>query len=753
MVLAPNDAWARRYVVNIESVPSGATVRLDSETAAPLGTTPLRAVRMESGNHVLYFSHDGYVAGRIDVRVRRSRETFSATLVQAGSIYVASDTVGARIMLDGANVGTTPGRLNNVPPGMHIVEILAEGMVPFRETVQVASGAVASVNGTLQPRQSPTGIVRVIVTNPAGPLPADLTVRWDGTPMVGVPPTVEAATPGQHILQISANGFRTIQRQVDVTAGQTIALAIDLEANVVVPTGGTIRVIVTGVEGASISLDGELVVGTPPERANVPAGSHILRVTAPGRQPFSETVIVEVGRQITREITAQNLPVAQVTGRIAITTGAPDAHIFVDGQDMGVSPFIRQDHPAGTYSITIRATGFDEFTQRCTVSASQTCEVAATLSRTVGHGTLHVELARPVTGAMVSIDGRDPLEVGAGRDIPQVAAGTREVRVQAPGYDDFVVTVTVRENTQERVTAQLRRRRTGPNGTTLRERRTAISTFGAAPLYAGDVAVDVGAAFGEYPVFARGTVGLVQSSDFGVDVGLLIRSMGWMWEFELRGRSGLRLLNGLFSVGGELDLRAGLGFSGQNTFGLSAFAVASLHSLAPTADEDSTDFSDERERGNRAGTFAFSLRLGVDAARDNLSGMLYRGNGEVNVRIDGCNNRIDSMGMASMPNNPCELMLSNGMVLTDDARNTGGMMTMRTAAAMEERVNSGSQGILRAIAGLNVEVGVSRHFNIFAGIDRVLTSSAQGARRALYQASWFGNDSFTYIRAGLTYKF
>jgi hypothetical protein len=724
-------------------------------------------VRLPSGAHTLYYSRDGWVATRLEVNVRRARETFSAQMTQAGAIYVACDIDGAQIRLNGQGVGTTPGRLNNVPPGSHVVEILAEGMQPFREQITVSPGAVAAVNATMRPRQAPTGIVRVIVTNLSGPIPPDLQVTFDGVPMTGTPPSVENAQPGSHIVQVSANGFRTIRRQVDVTAGQTIAIPIDLERQEVIPTGGTVRVIVSSIEGAVVTLDGEVLGGTPPQRDNVPAGSHILRVTAPGRQPFSETITVEVGRQLTREITEQNMPVQQITNRLAVTCGTPDAHVFIDGRDMGTSPYIRQDQPAGSYTVTIRAPGHDEFTQRCTVSASQTCEISATLTRTVGRGMIRVELTRPVTGAMVSVDGRDPVEVGAGRDVPEVPAGTREVRIQAPGYEDFVTTVTVRENTQERVLAQLRRRRSGPGGQSLRERRTAISTWGASPLYAGDVAFDFGASYGEHYAHARGTVGLVQSPDWGVDAGLTIRSFGWLWDFELRGRSGVRFLNGLFSLGGELDLRAGLGIQGQNTFGLGAYAIASLQSLAPSSDEDS-DGSDDRERTNRAGTFAFSLRIGLDASRDNLAGSLYRGAGELNPRLDACNRFQPAMG-AEIPSRcgdpmgmgafTLQSMNNMGMTTTPTAQidyePTMSMMTppMRTAAMLDERVRIGSQGIVRAVIGLNIEVGLSRHWNIYAGLDRVLTSSDQFARRAFYQGSWFGVDSFTYVRLGATYKF
>ena len=115
--------------------------------------------------------------------------------------------------------------------------------------------------------------------------------------MQGTPPSVDNAAPGQHIVQVSASGFRTVRRAVDVTAGQTVALAIDLERQEVIPTGGTIRVVVTGIEGATVTLDGEVLSGTPPQRENVPAGSHVLRVTRQGRATVTEQVNGRVRRQ------------------------------------------------------------------------------------------------------------------------------------------------------------------------------------------------------------------------------------------------------------------------------------------------------------------------------------------------------------------------------------------------------------------------------------------------------------------------
>nr|MBK7067049.1 PEGA domain-containing protein [Deltaproteobacteria bacterium] len=113
--------------------------------------------------------------GSLDVTVAaRNTRPFAITLVQGGNVYVAADVDGAPIFLDGTQMGVTPGRLNNVPPGAHIIELRMEGREPVRETVNVTSGTLSTVNVTLRPRVAPTGSVRVIVSTPNGPVPAAL---------------------------------------------------------------------------------------------------------------------------------------------------------------------------------------------------------------------------------------------------------------------------------------------------------------------------------------------------------------------------------------------------------------------------------------------------------------------------------------------------------------------------------------------------------------------------------------------------
>ncbi len=758
VLLTPSTALAQRRVpVNIDSAPQGATVRLDSETSNPVGTTPLRRFRIPAGAHTLFVTREGYITGRVDVSVGRRNETFTATLTQAGSIYVSSDVDGAQVFLDGNAVGTTPGRVNNVQPGQHILEVRQAGMQPHRETVTVGAGAVASVNASLRPPPPvapPTGVVRVIVSNPNGAVPGDLAVTFDGSPVAGTPPSIDAAQPGQHILQVSAAGFRTVRREVAVTAGQTVAIAIDLEQVVQVATGGVVRVIVQ-TPGAVVFLDGEAMEGTPPQRANVPGGTHALRITAPGRAQVTREITVTVG-----QTTAVEIPDLVVAGgRLVVRSNTPNAAVFIDGRSVGSSPYERTDMPPGDHEVRVTAQGFDDRTQTCTVSATQACDLSVNLTRTVGRAALHVELSRPARSpAHLVIDGEDVGEVGAGRDVPNLTAAAHEIRVRAEGYADYVESVNLQEGENHRTLVTLRRNRRGPSGTEVAARRTAISTLGASPLSRGDAAIDIALAYGAYPAEVRGMIGLLPGGIAGFDVGFGLRTMLFYNELELRGRFGVRLAEGLVSLGAEANVWGALSVVGGGGGGFRGFLLASFHTLALSSDDANDDDADSgaRERSNPVGSFAFTLRFGFEALFDGLNNQLYAGGGDRRPRFEACNDRAQPEATPAMPNPP--------LVLPPVAAPCN--IALRATAANGDRVvQSGGESLIRTIAGFRLEFGLGRHWNLFGGLDiapfalgsslptMASTTPATPTRRAIYQMLWFGSDPAVAISIGVTYKF
>ena len=105
---------------------------------------------------------------------------------------------------------------------------------------------------------------------------------------------IENPTPGDHSLRVSLVGKKNYEQQITVLAGQTANVRATLA-----DLPGTI--LVTATPGAVVSLDslgrgaadgnGRLMV------SDVARGAHTLRVTAPGKKDFSQTVNVSSGQE------------------------------------------------------------------------------------------------------------------------------------------------------------------------------------------------------------------------------------------------------------------------------------------------------------------------------------------------------------------------------------------------------------------------------------------------------------------------
>ncbi len=103
VLFGASPAHAQRVVtipVNIESVPPGATVYVDSPDSTPVGVTPITAARIASGSHTLVFRLANYEEARLVVTVARRRETFRAFLLllrcKQGLQFVGCDVVHVR---------------------------------------------------------------------------------------------------------------------------------------------------------------------------------------------------------------------------------------------------------------------------------------------------------------------------------------------------------------------------------------------------------------------------------------------------------------------------------------------------------------------------------------------------------------------------------------------------------------------------------------------------------------------------------
>ncbi len=127
-------------LIDVESRPRGATVRLDDPSSAPLGRTPLRHVRVATGWHTIYLSLPGFTTYELRAQVVAGSTHFRVGLTMSLSVRVTSHGESALVVIDGNEVGYTPVEVGGLRAGRHAIEVRRPGSEPFRRSVVLRPG-------------------------------------------------------------------------------------------------------------------------------------------------------------------------------------------------------------------------------------------------------------------------------------------------------------------------------------------------------------------------------------------------------------------------------------------------------------------------------------------------------------------------------------------------------------------------------------------------------------------------------------
>ncbi len=540
--------------VNIESVPPGATVYLDTTDGAPLGTTPLSAIRIARGAHTLIFRLDNYEEARLTITVARRRETFRAVLRALGTIEVSPGNAGANggtVYVDGAAVGggtlgSLPIRVPNLPPGRHQVRVERSGFVTFEQWVEVAGGQTVRVTAMLEAVAPDTGSI-LVSCDVAG-----AAIFIDGRDTGRTTTTVLDDIPiGTHTLEIRMTGMETFSQTVLVQRGQRAEVHATIRP--AAPTAGRLTVIISPAEaaaGATVLVDSEPMPAGVRSRSDLEPGTHVVQVVAPGYVEASQTVTITAGQSSTVEMRLE--AVRGEPTDINLQASVPGATIVVDGESHP-SPYVADETEGGTHSVVVRADGYQEVAFTCTTVNG--AGDAADCQRTIELEPLQVRLRAEVAGEPTREPATlyiDDVEVSTLPYEGRIAVGSHVFEVRAPGYETYRQQVVV-EYGEGDITI-------GANMVDSSEAAAAgATTHSAIPIPMNHPMIDVSIGW-PYLAELRLNIGLHEL----VDAGFSIRTFGRITEFEGRARFGVRVLQQLgFGVqarfGGGIGPNIGVG--------------------------------------------------------------------------------------------------------------------------------------------------------------------------------------------------
>ncbi len=266
-------APAERAYVTFESTPPGMTLVIRDAAGKILGTyqTP-KALPLTRGSYIVEAEDPAgmYYPYKENLDFSRpAKATFTITMApRFGTVSISSDPPGARVSLNGLDIGATPIAGRQLKSGTYEIALSMELYTTKRVTLTVQDGRTAAVSERLAPN-----FVTIDAREKNG-IAAELWI--DGKKAADLPYTGKLPFRDFDLSIRSKDGrYRPYEERVIVrAAGETLSRAVALEART-----GTLAVETEPTTAADVYLDGKKI-GTAPDIFTVLMGDHELRVTA-----------------------------------------------------------------------------------------------------------------------------------------------------------------------------------------------------------------------------------------------------------------------------------------------------------------------------------------------------------------------------------------------------------------------------------------------------------------------------------------
>lgn len=121
--------------LSIKTEPQGATVYIDGKN---YGLTPLDVYDIEVGKHEILITKEGYKSIIKEVEIKEEIIEISEILIKGVSkAYINSNPRGAKVIIDGKEIGVTPLEIKEISLGRHFITLKALGYEEMTKTIDV----------------------------------------------------------------------------------------------------------------------------------------------------------------------------------------------------------------------------------------------------------------------------------------------------------------------------------------------------------------------------------------------------------------------------------------------------------------------------------------------------------------------------------------------------------------------------------------------------------------------------------------
>ena len=210
---------------------------------------------------------------------------FTITPQAASTLTVSSYPTGADLFIDGVQRGTTPTTFSDILPGSHSVTVAKIGYYGYYTQVSVTEGQPTTVDVTLQPLETGTGIISVRST------PTGATIALDGKNTGKTTPAMlYEITPGKHTVDVTMVEYGTYTKTITVASGTTVEVIAPwsyTEKDAVVFFGST-------PDGANVFIS-DVMKGVTPFTLHLKKGTYIVTMTKEGYADDISSITVGSG--------------------------------------------------------------------------------------------------------------------------------------------------------------------------------------------------------------------------------------------------------------------------------------------------------------------------------------------------------------------------------------------------------------------------------------------------------------------------
>ncbi len=145
----------------VKTDPDGATIFVDGKN---YGLTPIEIKDFEIGEHEIVISKEGYAQIIKKIEIGKETVTIEEILTKAISeIFINTNPKGAKVIINGKEMGVTPLTLKDINPGRYIITFKALGYEEMTKSIEVKEGLNAfnfemvQLNHALIVESKPTG--------------------------------------------------------------------------------------------------------------------------------------------------------------------------------------------------------------------------------------------------------------------------------------------------------------------------------------------------------------------------------------------------------------------------------------------------------------------------------------------------------------------------------------------------------------------------------------------------------------------